>query len=94
LLQGKIGQYTILARRSGANWFVGATTNNTARKFELSTDFLKQGKYHITLIEDGINANTRAEDYKMKAFDFTSGETLKINLAKGGGWIARITPVN
>lgn len=94
LLQGKIGQYTILARRSGAEWFVGAITNNEARQFELSTEFLKQGKYRITLIEDGINANTRAEDYKKKVFDFTTGETLKINLAKGGGWIARITPAN
>jgi alpha-glucosidase len=94
LLEGKIGQYTILGRRSGNDWFVGAITNNKARQFELATDFLKQGKYHIELIEDGINAGTRAEDYKKISFDFSAGEILKINMVAGGGWIARITPKN
>lgn len=94
LLKGEIGHYTILARRSGADWFVGAITDNTARKFELATDFLKQGKYHLELIEDGINAGTRAEDYKKTEADFSAGEILKLNLARGGGWVAHITPKN
>jgi len=93
LLEGKIGQYTILARRSGPDWYVGAITNNKARQFKLATDFLKQGKYRIELIEDGINAGTRAEDYKKTEFDFTAGETLKINMVAGGGWIVRISPL-
>ncbi len=93
LLKGKIGQYTIMARRSGADWFVGAITNNQKRSFDLSTDFLKSGKYHLEIIEDGINANTRAEDYKKTVRDFSSGEILKLNLAAGGGWVAKITSI-
>lgn len=92
LLKGKISKYTIIARRSGRDWYVGAITNQDERSFDLPTDFLEQGKYHIELIEDGMNANTRAEDYKKVERDFNAGETLKLKLAAGGGWVARITP--
>lgn len=93
LLEGKIAQYTVLARRSGNEWFVGAITDWNPRNLNLSTGFLKPGKYHVEIIEDGINAGTRAEDYKRVEYDFTSGETLKLKLASGGGWLARITPI-
>ncbi len=94
LLQGKIGQYTVIARRSGKDWYVGAITNQKNRTLDLTTDFLTPGKYHIEIIEDGINANTRAEDYKKISKDFQSGETLKLKMAAGGGWVARIIAVN
>jgi len=93
LLDGKISKYTVLARRSGESWFVGAITNQNEKNLNLSTDFLKRGKYHIEMIEDGVNANTRAEDYKKVERDFNSGEILKLKLAAGGGWVARITPI-
>ncbi len=94
LLAGKISKYTVLARRSGESWFVGAITNQNEKNLNLSTDFLKQGKYHIEIIEDGVNANTRAEDYKKVERDIISGDILKLKLAAGGGWVARITPIN
>ena len=93
LLNGKIGKYTILARRAGEAWYIGAITNQDERTLELPTNFLKQGTYHLEVIEDGINAGTRATDYKRSMKDFRSGEILKLKLAQGGGWIGRITPI-
>ena len=93
LLKGKISKYTVLARRSDEDWFVGAITNKDDRMLDLSTDFLKPGKYHFEAIEDGINANTNATDYKLIKKDFSSGEILKLKMAAGGGWVARITPI-
>ncbi|SDC58433.1 glycoside hydrolase family 97 protein [Niabella drilacis] len=92
LLTGKIGAYTVLARRSGRNWHIGAITNDDPRMIDLSTGFLKPGRYHIEIIEDGVNAVTAATDYKRVRRSFTAGEILKLNLAPGGGWLARITP--
>jgi alpha-glucosidase len=92
LLQGKIAQYTILARRSGNEWFIGAITNWSERTIDLETSFLEPGKYRLEAIEDGINANKRAEDYKIVEKDFQAGDILKLKLASGGGWVARITP--
>lgn len=93
LLQGKISRYTVLARRSEETWYVGAITNRDERELNLTTDFLKPGKYHIEAIKDGLNAGTRAEDYLKSVRDITAGEILKLKLAAGGGWIARITPI-
>ncbi len=93
LLKGKISKYTVLARRSGEDWFIGAITNKDERTMDLSTDFLKPGKYHLEAIQDGINTNTNATDYKLIKKDFESGEILNLKLAAGGGWVARITPL-
>jgi alpha-glucosidase len=92
LLQGKIGEYTVMARRSGEEWFIGAITNHDKRTLELETGFLGSGTYRIEAIEDGINAGTRAEDFRKTETFIRAGEVLKLSLASGGGWVARITP--
>ncbi|HTN06917.1 glycoside hydrolase family 97 protein [Agriterribacter sp.] len=91
LLMGKISKYTVLARRSGTEWHVGAITNDDRRTIELPTGFLAPGKYQIEIIEDGINAGTAATDYKLSRRQINAGEILKLELAPGGGWLARIT---
>ena len=93
LLKGKIGEYTVMARRSGEEWFIGAITNRDKRILEIDTEFLEPGKYRLEAIEDGINAGSRAEDYRKTVSTFMAGEILKPDLVSGGGWVARITPV-
>jgi len=93
LLKGKIGRYTILGRRSGEEWFVGAITDWDNRRFTLNTDFLNTGKYKVDIISDGINADTRAEDYKGSTIYIQKGEDIELNMVSGGGWVARFTPV-
>jgi alpha-glucosidase len=92
LLQGKIAKYTVLARRSGNEWFIGAITDWSELTIDLETGFLEPGKYKLEAIEDGINANKRAEDYKKTEMNFQAGDILKLRLASGGGWVAHITP--
>jgi len=93
LLEGKIGRYTILGRRAGDRWFVGAITDWGTRRFTLNTDFLNTGKYQVDIISDGINADTRAEDYKRSTIFIQKGEDIELNLVSGGGWVASFTPV-
>ena len=92
LLEGRIGKYTVLARRAGTDWHIGAITNDDKREIALPTDFLKPGKYNIEIIQDGINAGTAATDYKLSRRQISAGEILQLKLAAGGGWLARITP--
>ncbi|MCC7523978.1 MAG: glycoside hydrolase family 97 protein, partial [Chitinophagaceae bacterium] len=92
LLDGKIGQYTVLARRAGTQWHIGAITNEEQRTIEIPTDFLTPGKYDIEIVEDGVNAGTAATDYKLSRRQINAGETLKLVMAPGGGWMARIIP--
>jgi alpha-glucosidase len=94
LLKGKIGQYTILARRAGYEWFVGAITDWDPRTFSLNADFLNPGRYKVDIISDGINADTRAEDYKSSMIFIEKGDSIELDLVSGGGWVARFTPEN
>lgn len=90
VLDAKIGDYIILARRNNDVWYVSAITDWQPRKFEIDFSFLEKGQYKINYIKDGKNADTRAIDYKMGEETVSRNETRKINLAPGGGWIARI----
>jgi alpha-glucosidase len=92
LLKGKISDYTVLARRSGKDWYIGAITDWKERDIEIETDFLGKGNFRLECFTDGLNANSRAEDFKKTDMNFRSGNVLRLRLASGGGWVARITP--
>ena len=91
-IDGKVGDYVLLARRSGKEWFVGALTDWTSRDLDLDLSFLPSGKYSMDIFQDGVNADRYAGDYKHMKTDVKSGEKMKIHLARGGGWAARISP--
>jgi alpha-glucosidase len=91
-IDGKVGDYLLLARRSGKDWFVGALTSWTARDMDLDLSFLPAGRYSMDVFQDGINADRYAGDYKHLKTSVKSGDKIKIHLAPGGGWAARITP--
>ena len=47
-LDGKVGEYVLVARRNGANWYVGAMTSWTPRDLSLDLSFLGAGNYDMT----------------------------------------------
>jgi alpha-glucosidase len=93
VLDAKVGDYLLLARRSGKEWFVGALTDWKSRDMELDLSFLPSGQYSMEVFQDGINADRYASDYKHFNVNVKSGESMKIHLAPGGGWSARIVPM-
>ena len=65
-------------------------TNWTARDMELDLSFLGAGNYKIELYKDGINADRSARDYKKEELVIPADRKLKIHMAPGGGFAARI----
>ncbi len=92
VLDAKTGDYLLLARRSGNEWFVGGLTDWNPRQLDLDLSFLPAGDYEMDIFQDGINADKHAQDYKHVAKSVRSGDKLKVTLAPGGGWVARISP--
>ena len=90
-LQAAIGDYVVVARRAGDTWYVAAMTDWTARKIELPLSFLPAGEYTATIVADGMNADRYAADYKMESRTVGPGSSLVIELAPGGGYVARLT---
>ena len=91
VLDAKVGEYVVIARRNKDKWFIGAITNDTGRTIEVNLDFLPENKkLHLTYFEDGINADRQAMDYKKKATEVTNSTKLTMKLVRNGGWTGRI----
>ena len=92
VLDGKIGEYVVVARRSGQDWYVGAMTNWTARELDIDLSFLPDGNYAMEAYQDGVNAHRYGSDYRQVKSQVSKATKLKLKLAPGGGWAARIHP--
>ena len=90
-IDGKVGEYIIMARRSGDEWYIGGMTNWDARDIKIDLSFLPSGSYQIELFKDGVNAERAARDYKREIFNINSSDQLDIHLASGGGFAAKIS---
>ena len=89
-LDGKVGEYITMARRSGDEWYVGGLTNWDKRDITVDLSFLGEGFYEIELFKDGINADRAACDYKRVVMPVPKDRQLKVTLFPGGGFAGRI----
>jgi hypothetical protein len=90
ILNAAIGDYVTIARRDkhSGNWFIGSMTDESPRHFKTKLDFLEKGKdYEATIYEDGPKADYQKDPYpvSIRKIKVHKGQTLKINLAAGGG---------
>ena len=88
-LDGKVGEYVIVARRSGDVWYIGGLTNWDARDVELDLNALGAGGWNVEMFADGVNVEKNAKDYKVVRTQNT--DKLKVRMASGGGFAARLT---
>lgn len=94
VLAARLGDYVVVARRRGGEWYVGAMTDATARELPLDLAFLPEGAFLMTAFEDGANASRWASDYRRTQRDVTRASRLMLRLAEGGGFAARLTPAH
>lgn len=92
-IDAAIGEYLLMARRSGDKWYIAALTDWNPRDMEVRLDFLPKGKWSMETFADGANAHREATDTKSGRQTVSSGETVKFHMAPGGGWVAILTPV-
>jgi alpha-glucosidase len=90
VLEAKIGDYLVVARKRGQEWYIGAMTDWTPREFEISLDFMDKGIYNLDTWQDGVNADRYASDYKKISGQVSDEDKLTIKMAPGGGFVARI----
>jgi alpha-glucosidase len=90
VLDAKMGDYVVIARRYGQDWYVGALTDWTARDLQLDLSFLPRGKHELEQYQDGVNAVRSGNDYRRVTTTVDNKTRLSIKLASGGGWVGRI----
>ncbi len=99
ILEAEPGDYVVTARKAkgSPNWFLGAMTDENARKFTTSLSFLETGKkYAAVIYRDGDNADWKnnPEAYKVEKFLVDSKTLLKLKLAPGGGTAVSFMPAS
>jgi len=92
MLDGKLGEYIITARKKNNEWFIGAMNDLTERTFNIPLDFLENKNYAATICEDGINADKYASDYKLYSKTIKQNDSITIKMAPGGGYLIRLLP--
>ena len=90
VLDAHIADYVVVARRNGKDWYVGAMNDWTPRAVDIDLSFLPDGAFMMDAYQDGVNADRNASDYRKATTSVNRMTKLKLQLASGGGWAARI----
>ena len=85
-VDGKVGEYIIMARRSGDTWYIGGLTGHEARTVTVDLKSLGLSGRNMEMFCDGVNAHRHGEDYKKTVS--VSGDALTVKMAPGGGFAA------
>ena len=95
LLTGKLGDYAVVARRHGKDWWVGAITDENARTVEIPLNFLNaEANYSVRSSSDTSETHydTNPTSYQLRDSKANASETLEIKMAPGGGAIFHFKP--
>jgi alpha-glucosidase len=92
VLNGEIGEYITMARRSGEEWFIGAIGNNEAKQVSVPFDFLDDGKTYLADIyidDDSVDTRTKVGVSKIEV---NAAMVEEFNLKPSGGVAIHIYP--
>ena len=89
VLQGSVGEFITVARRSGKEWYVGSMTDWDERELRIPLRFLGPGSYQAEVYADiqGDPAGVRRQVLRVRSSDVVTAR-----LASGGGHVMRIYP--
>ena len=86
IVDGKMGEYIVTARRKGDTWYVAGLTDWSPRELNIDLSFIGDTSGKAIIFKDGANAAKNAKDYNKESLTLDANKQLKINLAPGGGF--------
>ena len=92
VIHGKIGEYAVLARRSGESWFIGCMNGDTPHTLDVPLNFLDKNRSYVAHIyadDPAIETRTRV---RTSRWIVDSSSVLKVELSPRGGQAIRIHP--
>lgn len=90
-LDGRIGEFAVMARRSGKRWFLGGMTNEQPRNLKLDVSRLGAGPWQATVWHDTPESATKATAFDVTTFTLKPDAATEVKLAPGGGFVAVLT---
>jgi alpha-glucosidase len=90
-LAAEVGEYAVLAKRKGEEWYVAAMTNAKARQVEIDFSFLPAGEYFAEVNRDNEFTDINAKVMTREVITVSNTSTRTFNLVKGGGAVLYIS---
>ena len=92
VIHGEVGEFAVLARRSGESWFIGCMNGDTPRNLDVPLDFLEKDRRYVAHIyADDPTISTRTH-VKISRWIVDSSSVLKVELSPRCGQAIRIHP--
>ena len=85
ILDGRVGDFIVSAKRKGDIWYIGAITDWNERIIEIDLKALGITSGTVTMFVDGPNAHRKGVDYQKKTMLVPADGKLLLKLAPGGG---------
>lgn len=85
-LDGKVGEYTVIARRKGDTWYIGGITDWNKRELNIDITPLGINRNEGTIFRDGVNAHRNATDYAKEEV-VVKDSKVNVKMASGGGFV-------
>lgn len=90
IVEAKVGEHIITARKNNQNWYAGGITGWKEQDAIVKLNFIDNGTYKATICRDGINADKYGTDYVIESFRVKKNDEVKIHLAPGGGFLLKL----
>jgi alpha-glucosidase len=91
VLDAKVGEFVIIARRNDKAWYIGAMTDRKARNLKVFLQFLGPGRFTAELWLDDMAAS---HGLSRREVIVSAMDELILNLQAAGGAYVRLVPVN
>ncbi|WP_372753461.1 glycoside hydrolase family 97 N-terminal domain-containing protein [Labilibaculum sp.] len=94
VLECKIGDLGVIARRKGADWFIGGINGEKDNKVKIDFSFLKEGvKYSSKIYTDDEEVKTRTH-VKIEEKQLNSKSSIQLNLKANNGFAMHLKRKN
>lgn len=95
VINGEIGEYITVARKTGNEWFIGSLTNREDRQLDIPLDFLEPDtKYVAKIYKDAKDSHymDNRESYLIDEQTVDKNTVLNAWMAPGGGYSVWLKP--
>ena len=89
VLDAKVGEHILLARRKGETWYLGGMTGSLGQTISIDLSFLDNGTYQMDVWRDGDKTRDDGTSYEFyNESSVSASMKYVVSMAEGGGWVA------
>jgi alpha-glucosidase len=94
VLEAKVGQLLVTARRKGSTWYLGGMSANEPHDLSIPLSFLGRGSYGVRVWKDAPDVQTEPNHLSFETIKLSSSDKLQVRLSPDGGFVTELAPAD